>query len=466
MCAASLILAGCQGLNEGVNDNPNDITIDAIAARGFLTGAQIGNIQIQVAHLQRISAMWTRQLVGYQSSYLSLDQHNITTAESNSTWNRAYQSVLVQLRTIQLKAVGDPQLEAISRIIEAHAIGTMASLFGDIPYSEAATPGITAPEFDDQLDVFSNLHAILDNAIRALDELDQSLVIPEDIYFEGDAQKWKESAWTLKARLYLQSRDYQNAYQAALNGVSVPENSMKFNPIDDSNTENKNLFWQLAAGSRAGDIGNQKNGELSYLLIMLTDTSSITRNHGKTMEAARLSYYRINDSEANANLGVGAALQSMPMITFEENQLILAEAGTRTIDFNTGLEHLNGLRDYLNSGDAFTIVDPDADLNYVGLDEDDFAEDGLENPDGIEPTRALLREIIEERYVSGFGTWMPFNDSRRLRDREEDIMVPFPINPKGGPCHPQRFLYSSNELDANASAPADPGLCAKTQVNQ
>ncbi|MEL7533729.1 MAG: hypothetical protein AAFN10_20620, partial [Bacteroidota bacterium] len=78
-----LCFGACQSLNEGINDNPNDITIDAIEAQSFLTGAQLGNIQVQVGHLQRISALWTRQLIGFQSSYLSLDQHNITTAESN-----------------------------------------------------------------------------------------------------------------------------------------------------------------------------------------------------------------------------------------------------------------------------------------------------------------------------------------------------------------------------------------------
>lgn len=465
MLVVTLMAVGCEGLNEGVNDNPNDITIDAIEARGFLTGAQLANIQVQVAHLQRISAMWTRQLVGYQSSYLSLDQHNITTAESNSTWNRAYQSLLTQVRTMRLKSLNDPQLTAIAKIVEAHAFGTMASLFGDIPYTEAAIPGITAPGFDEQLDVYAALHVLLDDAIADLENLEQGLVIPEDIYYAGDVTKWIESAWTLKARMYLQARDYQGAFDAAENGISSPENSMKFIPGDDSNTENKNLFWQLAAGSRAGDIGNQKNDELSYLLIMMTDTSSLTRNHGKTKEAARLSFYRIEDSQADANQGVAAALQPMPLVTYEENQLILAESGTRVNGFSSGLEYLNELREFLESGDAFVAVDPEAELVYVALDEDDFAEDGVENRDGIDPTRALLREIIEERYVTGFGTWMPFDDSRRLRDREDDILVPFPINPNGGPCHPQRFLYAANELDANTSAPADPGLCTKTQVN-
>ncbi len=463
-----LFLAGCQSLNEGINDNPNDITIDAIQASAFLTGAQLGNIQVQLGHLQRISSLWTRQLIGFQSSYRSLDQYNITTAETNSTWNRAYHSALSQLRVIQEKASNNPQLTAIAQIAEAHVIGTMASLFGDIPYSEAATEGIEEPSFDGQELVFIQLLLLLDNAIDLLDGLETELIIPEDIYFRGDVQKWRETAWTLKARFHLQMQDYDLAYSAALNGISSPINSLLFQPIDDANADNKNLFWQLAAGSRAGDIGNLKGEEVSYLLQMLSDTAAVSRVHGKTQEAARLNYYIIQDEDANANQGVAAAAQAMPMVTFGENQLILAEAAVRTIDFATSLGHLNDWREYLHSGNAFTIIDPSADLRYLALDEDDFAEDGMENLDGVDPNLALLREIIEERYVSGFGTYMPFNDARRLREKEPEVAVPFPLNLAGGggPCFPQRFLYAARELDANSNATADPGLCAKTAINQ
>ncbi len=109
-------------------------------------------------------------------------------------------------------------------------------------------------------------------------------------------------------------------------------------------------------------------------------------------------------------------------------------------------------------------MDPGAGFAYLPLDEDDFSEDGFENLDSIDPVRALIREIIEERYVSGFGTWMPYNDARRLRDTEPDVAVMFPRQP--GECFPQRFLYSANEIDANNNAPADPGLCAPTPINQ
>ncbi|MEZ4985422.1 MAG: hypothetical protein R2795_10355 [Saprospiraceae bacterium] len=52
---------------------------------------------------------------------------------------------------------------------------------------------------------------------------------------------------------------------------------------------------------------------------------------------------------------------------------------------------------------------------------------GIENADGIAVDRAILR-IIEERYVSGFTTYMPFDDVRRLRKSDSDVIVPFPLN--------------------------------------
>ena len=41
---------------------------------------------------------------------------------------------------------------------------------------------------------------------------------------------------------------------------------------------------------------------------------------------------------------------------------------------------------------------------------------------------AFLREVIEERYVSGFGMHMPFNDARRLRKSDSAYSVPFVIS--------------------------------------
>ncbi|MBK7438607.1 MAG: hypothetical protein IPI77_18055 [Saprospiraceae bacterium] len=81
-------------------------------------------------------------------------------------------------------------------------------------------------------------------------------------------------------------------------------------------------------------------------------------------------------------------------------------------------------------------------------------------------TEALLREIIEERYVSGFTQLMPFDDLRRLSTKEKDIAVLPPFNTATASKYPQRFIVSQAEISANANAPTDPGIFAETEVNK
>ena len=128
--------------------------------------------------------------------------------------------------------------------------------------------------------------------------------------------------------------------------------------------------------------------------------------------------------------------------------------------------YLNELRGHLASGDAFVKVD-DADiLLYDAYEAADFDSGGIENTDGMDATRALLREIVEERYVSGYGTFMPWNDARRLRKSDSDVSVPFPLNTTSVSQYPERFIISQNELNSNSNAPSGLSIYDKTEVNK
>ncbi len=75
--------------------------------------------------------------------------------------------------------------------------------------------------------------------------------------------------------------------------------------------------------------------------------------------------------------------------------------------------------------------------------------------------------MIEERYVTGFGTHIPFNDARRLRKTDASFAVPYVLVNGQNPPYPERMPYADNELNSNENAPAeDPGIFLKTVVNQ
>ena len=138
----------------------------------------------------------------------------------------------------------------------------------------------------------------------------------------------------------------------------------------------------------------------------------------------------------------------------------------RTGKVADGLSALNDLRAYLSSGTAFEQLNADDALLYEPYVMDDFAAGGIENADNIDANKALLREIIEERYVSGFTQLMPFDDLRRLSSKESDIAVLPPFNSSTATKYPQRFIVSQTELSANPNAPTDPGIFVETEVNK
>lgn len=461
---ALLSTVSCEDLVEGINDNPNDIIVSDVEDRLFLTGAMLANIQVNCGHLNRISGMYSGQLIGFSSLYSNIYGYNLSTAESNGEWNAIYVGVITNMNHI-INNSGNTLLVGISKVVKAHAVGTAASLFGDIPYSETGNPEIPDPVFDPQIDVYTNVIALLDDAIATLGSAG-SASVSEDIYYGGDKTKWIAAANTLKARFYLHQKNYASALTAAQNGISSADGDMKFIP-GDAAADDKNLFWKILEGSRAGDIGNNSGGSESYLLQLLDASNAISRNNAKTNEAARRGYYTIDSSSGSANDGIIERQEPQNMVTYFENELIMAEAAARSGSVADGLPYLNAVRAWMNTGAHVNSNYQSMPFQYDAYVAADFDNGGIENADNIDPKTAFLREVIEERYVSGFGMHMPYNDARRLRKTDSAFEVPFILVDGPNPPYPERMPYSTNALNSNSNAPSDdPGIFVKTSVNQ
>ena len=460
LVGSMLMLTSCE-MPTDLNDNPNAITLQDVDANLFLNGAQLANIMIQNSHLNRITGMFSGQLVGYTSLYSNIYGYSLSTVESNDEWNGCYTGVLTNVRYVRDVVPDDKLLVGIAKVLEAHAVGTLAILMGDVPYSEVVSE-VEDPAFDTQGSVLTALTSLLDGAISDLESA-STRSESYDLYYGGDKDKWIAAAYTLKARYALVQSDYASALTAANSGISSSDGDMNYIPRGDAaiSEGDKNLFNAILSGSRTGDIGN--NG--SYLLELLNDTTATYRGNAKTNETARHNYYKIDETSGEGNLGVIERYEPMPMVTYFENQLIKAEAAART--GGDGLGYLNEYRAWLSSGGRLNATFNDSTILYGAYDNADFASGGMENADGLSAVDALLREIIEERYVSGFGTYMPSNDHRRLRgDGETNLIPPFPLNTTAASEHVERIPYAQDELTSNSTMDEDPGLYAETEVNQ
>jgi len=91
--------------------------------------------------------MYSGQLIGFTSLYSNIYGYALSTVETNGEWNSAYIGVVTNARHIQTAAPEDKLLVGIAKVVEANAIGTLAILTGDVPYSEIGGT-VDDPKFD------------------------------------------------------------------------------------------------------------------------------------------------------------------------------------------------------------------------------------------------------------------------------------------------------------------------------
>ena len=450
----SMSFISCESLVDGVNKNPNSVSVSDVETGLYVNTPELALVGIERGINSYIAALWTGQIIG--TNQFPLAYYNYQVTESTFDFN-GYQSVITQAKYIQKSAPDNKFYQGITRIMEAYLFGTYASLYGDIPCTEVSTD-VDYPKFEGQIEVFAYVQKLLDEAISYLDS-ETSVQFKQDYFFNGNINKWKETAYTLKARYFTITKEYSNAYESALNGISTNDNSLFFRPIDDNQTSNKNNYWTYTQNQYLGT--NDLNGKQCFLFNELDK-----HNNNKTDETARKAYYYIDPNNATQNKGFASKLEPEPLVTYSENLLILAESGTRTQGFDIGLKYLNTLRDFYNKGGNLNKYYSSYGHKYDSYTNEDFQKDGILNSDGILPTRALLREIILERYLSSFLTLTAFDDARRLRGAgESDIAVPIPLNNSTATKQPERFYYPETEMLSNINAPKDPGIYAPTAVN-
>ncbi len=323
---------------EGKNVDPDAPTV--VNPDALLKGILLANIEVQLGQSQRIAGMWSGQYRGVQLLYLSIHEYNLSAEESNNTWNLAYQSVVKQCRIVREGLKDDPFYQGIAKVSEAHALGTLAALYGDIPFTEISQDEkFPNPKFDKQTDAYAGIQLLLDTAIIDFKKITGVRTVANDLLFKGAHTKWIEVAYTLKARYYMETKEYDKAYNAALLGVSSGANSLKFVPpgtaIGDGNLMN------MMIANRGGYFSTGT----TYLTRLLGKTFAAgSRNNAKTTEDARSKYYLIGGSSSTTEKGVAAQKAPMPLVIYEENLLTLAESGLRTKGFAEGFLQITKLR--------------------------------------------------------------------------------------------------------------------------
>jgi hypothetical protein len=426
----AVLAVSCESYTEDLNTDPNNF--NNAPAELIVGQAQLGWMQLATSNGARYAGIFMNHFTGEDRQYVTVNGYSTTAADYDDLWDDAYVDGIAQAKLTQRLAAeaGNTKLVGIAQIAEAATFGELAALFGDVPFVEACDPdNFPNPMYDGQAAVLAGVQTLLNDAITNVSDAQATLYAGNRL--SSDAT-WAEIAYSLKARYYLIAKDYANALTNARLGINTPGKSLMSQHTTSTNTEN--LYYQFTVDERDGYLGATG----SHLVNLLTGVTA--RAIATPGDAERYANYFTQDG-GNVTLNVandGYFGETVPMniISYEEVKLIEAEAANRTGDAGD-VTAFNELRAHLAS-------------RFGGSFPDTASASGSAD---------LLKEIIEEKYITLVGELQPFHDIRRTNNM---LNVP----PKTGTAIPQRFIYPQVEIDANPSTPSPlPGLFDATPLN-
>ncbi len=421
-------LAACADFIAPPEEDPN--AVGNAALDQLFVAIQVNTYMVNEGPISRVASMWTQQMWGTDRQFVALSNYTLGEEEGNNLWARIYTGGgLIDIRKALERAEGRRAYQGILKIHEAFLIGTAASVFGDVPYSQAGDPNNPTPERDPQLQVYNQVIALLDEAITDLQTGQGAPTGGVDFNFGGDTGAWIRVANSLKARYHMhlarvENGRYQQAIQAAQAGINTPAGNWQ--GIHSATSTEHNL-WAMFIQQRSGYISG---GPLVDTLRVRNDPRlQIYFTPGSEEFAGRFvgAFPGANDPGVNASqLNIpGSPTYNQPIVSCAETQFIIAEAAYRT--GQTGLA-----QSALEAG--------------IRCQEQKW-EVTIPRRTGL-TGQALLHEIMMQKRIALFLNFEAWNDYIRT------CLPPIKPNPSAVGPFPRRLLYPSSERLQNPNIPA------------
>jgi hypothetical protein len=272
-----LIVTSLQSCDDyvDVNTDPNNPSAETVNPEIVLAATQVytynvlagtsvpNNPAITQDNMNQLGNLmmnnWTRDVGASNSSYYFNEHtYNVTSDFYSGIFEELY------LRTSNYTFIqnttkpGYDNYIAIAKILKSFYFQYLVDLYGDIPYTEAHKRGENlTPTYDDAQTIYRDLIIQLDQAVALIDNAPNGTLNPgaNDVMLNGDMDKWKKFANTLKLRILLResgltaSASYISAQMTALQNSGAeflgPNDNVTINPGYSAGVNQQNGFASL-----------------------------------------------------------------------------------------------------------------------------------------------------------------------------------------------------------------------------
>jgi Starch-binding associating with outer membrane len=211
--AALFTLSRCKKDFVAINTNPSNITPSQIDFNYLFTNAQMqtsGNTDGNGFEDWRNNLIYSSCMIQHLSSTLSYwdgDKYLYNGTYNSAYWDENYPNAVANIVEVLEHTKSDTSqfnCYQIVRIFKAFMFQRMTDMYGDCPYSQAGLgyiSGITAPQYDQQQDIYNDLLNELQDAAANLDPARANTVGSADLLYGGDPVAWKKFAYSEMVRV-------------------------------------------------------------------------------------------------------------------------------------------------------------------------------------------------------------------------------------------------------------------------
>jgi len=410
---AVVILFGatsCEQFFEDKIASPNNPS--QVSPNLLLTNVQVATFASFAGQLARQSGIMTQHIAGTSAGSQTVEVANyvITELTNGNEWNAIYTGAITNSRIIiDEHGAENPYYRGIARILKVLNAHTASDLWGDVPFSQAASglSGDLNPAYDAQEDLYdennpSGFFAELDAAIADLSVApadNARLPGSDDLIYGGDVSRWITLAHSLKARLYnhLSEADGATSATKALaslaNAIGDPADNAYMAFGSAGNEQNQWYAYNLQRGDYL------KMGEFFVEALKATNDPRLsffaaTAPNGDYVGTPK------NDVDSIATSNIGPYLNSLtamiPLCSFVEMEFIKAEASLRSGQSGPAATAFN---DAVKASilDVTGASDPAYEATYA-------SETG---------SSITLEKIMTQKYIAMFGQIESYTDYRR-----------------------------------------------------
>ncbi|GET28234.1 SusD/RagB family nutrient-binding outer membrane lipoprotein [Prolixibacter sp. SD074] len=237
---AVLGLTYCTSDFVDINKDPNAVQGDQVTAKYFVTRAQVNLFapdrypywRAQLINADRYAGMFC---FGFAGSWWSDGLgYTYDPGYTDAAWDyyEGYNSTIDSyLELTQPGGVQENSLYyATALIMKSMFFQKFTDTFGEVPYSESGNLDILQPKFDMQAEIYHGIINDLDKAMSLIGDATKTgdgelELTSNDLFYNGDLQKWKKLANTLKLKVALRARGASGASfvdQAINEALSAP----------------------------------------------------------------------------------------------------------------------------------------------------------------------------------------------------------------------------------------------------